>query len=226
MPDDADTFEHVVALYNHVLPNIGKPFLRKYLGRDKVQTLLMLLPEDSPPHVRTSRAAGSFAPPPGARSPPPTEEARRLSVLGEEGRRAEEKHQKQQPEEAEVGVGPSAPAAHLPSGTFRDLGFHDGGEGEAGEEDDEEDENEEEESEGGEEEEETVAAEARAPPPAELSRIVGVLSFEALSRFGQEIVQVFFFGVDECWSQQHRTIGKRSYPRKLTPPLDRERRVG
>lgn len=43
-PDDADTLERVVALYHYVLPNIGKSFLRKYLAREKVLPLPMLLP--------------------------------------------------------------------------------------------------------------------------------------------------------------------------------------
>ena len=40
-----ELFEAVIAVYNNVLPNVGRRFMRKYLAHKHIHTLALMLPE-------------------------------------------------------------------------------------------------------------------------------------------------------------------------------------
>ena len=183
MSDELGVFEHVISLYNHVLPNIGKAFLRKYLSREKVHTILMLIPEDSQALLVKPNTISS------------TERA------------ADKQSGNITADDAGIEVGAAAdkPACHMPSQTYRDLGFGDGAEDKGSEDDNEAraDETSGDESESEEEEAELDSSshafhdnETITPLLPELGRIVGALSFETMARYGNEIVQVSLLGVN------------------------------
>lgn len=203
MPNDQDSLERVVGLYNYVLPNIGKPFLRKYLGRDRVHTVLLLLPECAANRPQEPKSSGELCRTTAHASGTAVEEVRTSSSLFEARCKAEIERHERQPDEQEVGIGPDVPASYMPSQTFRDLGFHDGAEGaesdgEGGVESDGDDDDEEEEAENAGDSSPAASAPAgqQQRPPPELERIVGAISFETMSRYGQEIVQVSLLGVN------------------------------